>query len=123
MIDYRVVSMRTGTGTEGRNDSNKDSITLTSKRWIIVRLLVRNGHSLEDLRIFDDGEGNLSFGQDTEDRRDNKLTAQLASKAPEKVFRRNNFIKQAISGTLNQSTHTASYAAFLRQTEVNNGDE
>ena len=123
MIDYRVVSMRTGTGTEGRNDSNKDSITLTSKRWIIVRLLVRNGHSLEDLRIFDDGEGNLLFGQDTEDRRDNKLTAQLASKAPEKVFRRNNFIKQATSGTLNQSTHTASYAAFLRQTEVNDGDE
>ena len=122
MIDYRVVSMRTGTGTEGRYDPNKDSIKLTSKRWIIVRLLVRNGHSLEDLRIFDDGEGNLSFGQDTEDRR-NKLTAQLASKAPEKVFRRNNFIKQATSGTLNQSTHTASYAAFLRQTEVNNGDE
>ena len=114
MIEYRVVSMRTGTGTESRNDSNKDSTTLTSKRWIIVRLLVRNGHSLEDLRIFDDGEGNLSFGQDTEDRRDNKLTAQLASKAPEKVFRRNNsFIKQATSGTLNQSTHTASYAAFL----------
>ena len=122
MNDYSVVSMRTG--TEDHNNSYKDSIKLTSKRWIIVRLLVRNGHSLEDLRIFDDGEGNLSFGQDTEDRRDNKLTAQLASKAPEKVFRRNNsFIKQAISGTLNQSTHTASYAAFLRQTEVNDGDE
>ena len=123
MNNYRVVSMRTGTGTKDRNDSCKDSIKLTSKRWIIVRLLVRNGHSLEDLRIFNDGEGNLSFGQDTEDWRDNKSTTQLASKAPEKVFRRNNFIKQATSGTFNQSTHTASYAAFLRQTEVNDGDE
>ena len=127
MNDLSVVSKRTG--TEVRKDLYNNSNMLTCKRWIIARLLLCNGHSLEDFRIFDDGESNLSFGQGREEGKVtevnvNEKMIRLASKAPEKDYRSINFFtKQAISGKTNQSIHTASYATFLRQTEVNDGNE